>query len=135
MYGIQNDLVLQIKAAKRLILKIQNSELFSLQLKKLSYKNKLSDQKGCQNNKYQEFSSPFVSMIRKQIYHSHKMTLWMEEPTLNSQSEESNQGRLRRHISFTKEASKYYLQHGNEEQTNTSISLCCDPMDSYLVET
>ena len=34
-----------------------------------------------------------------------------------------------------KKASKECLYHGNEEQMNTSILLCYNPMESYLIET
>ena len=50
-----------------------------------------------------------MSVSLKQIYHSHKRTLWIEDPTPDSENEESHQGRLRRQVSSIKEASKEFL--------------------------
>ena len=84
--------------AKRLKFKYSKFQDIQSPSKKQCWKNKPSDQKGCQNNQYQKGSSPSMSMMRKQIYHSHKRTLWMEEPVSNYQSERSNEGRLRRNL-------------------------------------
>ena len=46
------------------------------------------------------------SMSLKQFYHSHKRTLWIEEPIPNSQSRRSNQGRLKGQMSLKSKTSK-----------------------------
>ena len=48
-------------------------------------------------------------MSLKQVYHSHKRTLWMEEPISNSQSGRRNQGRLKRQIPFKMKSIKRML--------------------------
>ena len=83
--------LLQIKESKRIRLKSQFSEIFSLQLKKWCWRIKSSDQKGCQNNKYQQRSSLSLSLTIKQIYHLYKRKLWMERPVPSSQSKRKTQ--------------------------------------------
>ena len=75
--------------SKRIIVKSQNSKtniLYQRQdIEGINQKIKRISQRG---------SSPSVRL--KQVYHSHKIKLWMEEPIPNSQSRISNRGRLRR---------------------------------------
>ena len=113
------------KKFQRLRLKSQISEIFSLRLKKWCWRNKSSKQKGCQNNKYWRNSSLSVSLIRKQSCHTHKRTLSMEEPVSNSQRKRKTQNTF----SVINKESKEYLQHEDQEQMDTSILLCYNPMD------
>ena len=72
---------------KRLIVKSQNSKTNNLHHK--NYAEGINQQI---KRIAQRGSSMSVSL--KQVYHSHKRTLWMEEPKPNSQSQRSNQGTL-----------------------------------------
>ena len=90
--------------SKRIILKSHNFKTYSLCQRNNAEAINHQIKRGCLKNKYQKGSSSFVSL--KLIYHSHKRTLWMEEPIPNSQSGRSNQGRLKIQMSSKKKASK-----------------------------
>ena len=82
---------------------------YSVYITKMMLRKKSLDKRGCINDQYQKVSSLSEIMIRKQIYHSHKRTLWMEEPISISQRKESNRGGLRRQIFIHKRSIKSML--------------------------